>query len=190
MSLLRSGQIANALRNVYCCRLMLQRHTFILLLLLLPSFHAVELHSKAPRLRHGGNLRGFKCGKLFFSAQTSSSLFPPIYRIYFVQASMDAQSGPYVSLCLRGRPPPSWSPLPHSLVQSVQCRVTSRIWPKDGWGDLLREIKFIPKPYTAFFSQLRAKLRDWAVRPVRAGCYSWAALSFIDSRPCIELIFT
>ena len=25
-----------------------------------------------------------------------------------------------------------------------------------------------------------AKLRDWAVRPVRAGCYSWAALSLID----------
>ena len=26
-----------------------------------------------------------------------------------------------------------------------------------------------------------AKLFDWAVRPVRAGCYSWAALSLIDS---------
>ena len=34
---------------------------------------------------------------------------------------------------------------------------------------------------TGFLSQLGAKLRDWAVRPVRAGCYSWAALSFIDS---------
>ena len=32
---------------------------------------------------------------------------------------------------------------------------------------------------TGFLSQLRAKLRYWAVRPVRAGCYSWAALWFI-----------
>ena len=36
--------------------------------------------------------------------------------------------------------------------------------------------------YTGFLSQLGAKLRDWAVRPVRAGCYSWAELSFIDSK--------
>ena len=28
----------------------------------------------------------------------------------------------------------------------------------------------------------RAKLSDWAVRPVRAGRYSWAALSLIDSK--------
>ena len=27
-----------------------------------------------------------------------------------------------------------------------------------------------------------ARLRDWAVRPVRAGCYSWAALPLIDSK--------
>ena len=27
-----------------------------------------------------------------------------------------------------------------------------------------------------------AKLRDWAIRPVRAGCYSLAALSLIDSK--------
>ena len=35
---------------------------------------------------------------------------------------------------------------------------------------------------TVYLSQLRAKLRDWAVRPVRAGCYSWAALCLIDSK--------
>ena len=35
---------------------------------------------------------------------------------------------------------------------------------------------------TEFLSQLRAKLRDWAVRPVGAGCYSWAAFSFIHSQ--------
>ena len=29
---------------------------------------------------------------------------------------------------------------------------------------------------------LKAKLRDWAVRPVRPGCYSWAALSLIDKK--------
>ena len=43
--------------------------------------------------------------------------------------------------------------------------------------------KKIMKPetnYTGFLSELRAKLRDWAVRPVRAGCYPWAALSLID----------
>ena len=34
----------------------------------------------------------------------------------------------------------------------------------------------------ASWSQLRAKLRDWAVRPVLACCYSWAALSLIDSK--------
>ena len=33
-------------------------------------------------------------------------------------------------------------------------------------------------PITGFLSHLRVKLRDWAVRPVRAGCYSWAALSY------------
>ena len=31
---------------------------------------------------------------------------------------------------------------------------------------------------TGIFSKLRAKLCDWAVRPARAGCYSWAELSF------------
>ena len=36
------------------------------------------------------------------------------------------------------------------------------------------------KGNTGFLSQLRAKLRDWAVRPVGAGRYSWAALSLID----------
>ena len=35
---------------------------------------------------------------------------------------------------------------------------------------------------TGISSQLRAKLRDWAVRPVRAGCYSRAALSLTDSK--------
>ena len=25
-------------------------------------------------------------------------------------------------------------------------------------------------------------MRDWAVRPVKVGCYSWAALSLIDSK--------
>ena len=38
------------------------------------------------------------------------------------------------------------------------------------------------KGNTGFLSQLRAKLRDWAVRPVGAGCYSWAAFSFIHSQ--------
>ena len=32
-----------------------------------------------------------------------------------------------------------------------------------------------------YLSQSRAKLRDWAARLVRAGCYPWAALSLIDS---------
>ena len=32
-------------------------------------------------------------------------------------------------------------------------------------------------------SEGRAKLRDWAVWPVRAGCYSWSALSFPHSKP-------
>ena len=36
--------------------------------------------------------------------------------------------------------------------------------------------------FTGISSQLRAKLRDWAVRPVRAGCYSRAALSLTDSK--------
>ena len=35
---------------------------------------------------------------------------------------------------------------------------------------------------TGILSQLRAKLRDRAVRPVRAGCYSRAALSLTDSK--------
>ena len=35
---------------------------------------------------------------------------------------------------------------------------------------------------TESWSHWRAKLRDWAVRPVRAGCYSWAALPVIDSK--------
>ena len=35
---------------------------------------------------------------------------------------------------------------------------------------------------TGYLSQLRARLRDWALRPVRAGCYPWAALPFIDSK--------
>ena len=35
---------------------------------------------------------------------------------------------------------------------------------------------------TESWSQLGANLGDWAVRPVRAGCYSWAALSLIDSK--------
>ena len=35
---------------------------------------------------------------------------------------------------------------------------------------------------TGISSQLRAKLRDWAVRPERAGCYSRAALSLTDSK--------
>ena len=42
--------------------------------------------------------------------------------------------------------------------------------------------------YTGFLSQLRAKLRDWAVRPVRAGCYSWAALYLIDSKTLYKTI--
>ena len=32
------------------------------------------------------------------------------------------------------------------------------------------------------FESIRAKLRDWAERPVRAGYYSWAVLSLIDSK--------
>ena len=34
---------------------------------------------------------------------------------------------------------------------------------------------------TGYLSQLRAKLRDLVIRPVRAGCYSWPAWSLIDS---------
>ena len=34
---------------------------------------------------------------------------------------------------------------------------------------------------TESWSHWRAKLCDWAVWPVRAGCYSWAALSLFDS---------
>ena len=34
---------------------------------------------------------------------------------------------------------------------------------------------------TGISSPSRAKLRDWAVRPARAGCYSQAALILIDS---------
>ena len=36
---------------------------------------------------------------------------------------------------------------------------------------------------TAVSSEGRAKLRDWAIWPVRAGCYSLAALSFPHSKP-------
>ena len=35
---------------------------------------------------------------------------------------------------------------------------------------------------TGFLTQLRARLRDWAVGPVRADCYAWAALYFILSK--------
>ena len=35
---------------------------------------------------------------------------------------------------------------------------------------------------TESWSYCRAMLRDWDVRLVRAGCYSWAALSLIDSK--------
>ena len=35
---------------------------------------------------------------------------------------------------------------------------------------------------TGSWSHWGAKLRDWAVVPVRAGCYSWAALSLNDSK--------
>ena len=34
---------------------------------------------------------------------------------------------------------------------------------------------------TESWSHWRAKVRDWAVWPVNPGCYSWAALSLIDS---------
>ena len=34
---------------------------------------------------------------------------------------------------------------------------------------------------TGFSSEIRTKLRDWAVGQVGAGCYSWAALSSNDS---------
>ena len=34
---------------------------------------------------------------------------------------------------------------------------------------------------TGCLGKLKAKLCDWAVRPVRVGCYSWAAPSPIDS---------
>ena len=37
-------------------------------------------------------------------------------------------------------------------------------------------------PFTESRSHWRAKLRDWAVRPVRAGCYSLAALFLFDSK--------
>ena len=36
--------------------------------------------------------------------------------------------------------------------------------------------------YTESWSHWRALLHDWAVRPVRACCYSWAALYLIDSK--------
>ena len=35
---------------------------------------------------------------------------------------------------------------------------------------------------TGFSSEIRTKLRDWAVGQVGAGCYSWAALSSNDSK--------
>ena len=35
---------------------------------------------------------------------------------------------------------------------------------------------------TGFSSQIRTKLRDWAVWPVRAGCHFWAAMSSNDSK--------
>ena len=36
--------------------------------------------------------------------------------------------------------------------------------------------------YIESWSHWKAKLRDWAVRPVMAGCYSWSALYLIDSK--------
>ena len=37
-------------------------------------------------------------------------------------------------------------------------------------------------PCTAISSERRAKLRDWAIWPVRANCYTQAALSSNDSK--------
>ena len=37
-------------------------------------------------------------------------------------------------------------------------------------------------PLTGVLSQLRVMLHDWAARPVRDDCYSWAAVSLIDSK--------
>ena len=36
--------------------------------------------------------------------------------------------------------------------------------------------------FIGYLSQFRAKLRGWAVRPTRAGRYSWAAMLLIDSK--------
>ena len=40
----------------------------------------------------------------------------------------------------------------------------------------------VPHSCTESWSHWRAKLRDWAVKQARAGCYFWAALSLIDSK--------
>ena len=42
---------------------------------------------------------------------------------------------------------------------------------------------------TAVSSEERAKLHDWAIRPVRAGCYSRAALSFPHLKALCSVIF-
>ena len=44
--------------------------------------------------------------------------------------------------------------------------------------------------YTGFLSQWRAKLCDWAVRPVRAGCYPWAALTLVNSKTLYNVYST
>ena len=42
--------------------------------------------------------------------------------------------------------------------------------------------KAFRKSFTGFSSHIGAKLRDWADRQARAGCYSWAALTSNHSK--------
>ena len=70
-------------------------------------------------------------------------------------------------------------PIPKVLQSwTLECDAPSRVM-------MIRlgrfsELPFLPS--TGILSQLRAKLRDRAVRPVRAGCYFRAALSLTDSK--------
>ena len=51
-------------------------------------------------------------------------------------------------------------------------------------GDPFKNVQQLEMSYisTGFSSQIRAKLRDWAVSPGRAGFPSWAELSTNDSK--------
>ena len=87
------------------------------------------------------------------------------------------------------RAPPKNSLLKHPLTVHffLTCRKSFKhVCPP--WGLLyMTSAIFDPHPFvwilcSGFLSQLMVKLRDWAVRPVRAGWYPWAASSLIDSK--------